>query len=426
MAFASSRTLPAAPVRAGSRPAGRAALPRAAAPAQQAGRSPQQQHAGADQHPAPAAPQPPSRRAALLAAAAVAAAALGGAPCRAAAEPYLLSTGGRGLLAEEEAKLVELRRQLEGEVRREIEAERELLEREARSSLENGNTLCATPFGVDIVGITEFVALVGALVGGITSRQRKAELERLNEQLRKVNMSLRQQARAGMVYAPGLTYAPPATPDAPAGNGYGAGRAAAAAAAAPPAAAAAAAATAAAAAAAAVTITAPPRPAETPAAAAAAAAAAASPAAAAAAAAAAPAAERTLLSLDEDEMSLDQIACRESLRQGKRMLKEKNGAAALVRFEKALMLSKALGDRVQERRAMRGLAAAARLQGQYRAAIKHLERVLEISREMAEFTGDADAYGTIADCWTELGDFEAAAVNYDKYIRIMNTDGTPV
>jgi hypothetical protein len=63
--------------------------------------------------------------------------------------------------------------------------------------------LCATPYGIDIVGITEFVALVGALVGGITARQRKAELERLNEQLRKINMSLRQQARAGTVYAPG-------------------------------------------------------------------------------------------------------------------------------------------------------------------------------------------------------------------------------
>ncbi len=63
--------------------------------------------------------------------------------------------------------------------------------------------LCATPFGVDIVGITEFVALVGALVGGVTARQRKEELERLNEQLRKINLGLRQQARAGTVYAPG-------------------------------------------------------------------------------------------------------------------------------------------------------------------------------------------------------------------------------
>jgi hypothetical protein len=51
---------------------------------------------------------------------------------------------------------------------------------------QGGRTLCVTPFGVDIVGITEFIALVGALVGGITARQRKAELERLNEQLRKV------------------------------------------------------------------------------------------------------------------------------------------------------------------------------------------------------------------------------------------------
>lgn len=51
------------------------------------------------------------------------------------------------------------------------------------------------------------------------------------------------------------------------------------------------------------------------------------------------------------------------------------------------MLSKGLGDKVQERRAMRGLAAACRLQGQYRTAIKHLERVLAISKEMQEFTG---------------------------------------
>jgi hypothetical protein len=43
---------------------------------------------------------------------------------------------------------------------------------------------------------------------GISARQRKNELERLNEQLRKINMSLRQQARAGTVYAPGLNYAP--------------------------------------------------------------------------------------------------------------------------------------------------------------------------------------------------------------------------
>jgi hypothetical protein len=70
---------------------------------------------------------------------------------------------------------------------------------------------CATPFGVDVVGITELIALVGALVGGVAARQRKLEAERLNEQLRKINMQLRQQARAGTIYAPGLSYAPAAS-----------------------------------------------------------------------------------------------------------------------------------------------------------------------------------------------------------------------
>jgi hypothetical protein len=78
-----------------------------------------------------------SRRVSLLGLTAAVAAAAGGAGA-ARAEPYLLSTGARGLLAEEEAKLVDLRRQLEGEVRREIEAERQLLEKEARSSSVGG------------------------------------------------------------------------------------------------------------------------------------------------------------------------------------------------------------------------------------------------------------------------------------------------
>ena len=67
---------------------------------------------------------------------------------------------------------------------------------------------CATPFGVDVVGITELIALIGALVGGLVARQRKQETERLNDQLRRINMQLRQQARSGTIYAPGLSYAP--------------------------------------------------------------------------------------------------------------------------------------------------------------------------------------------------------------------------
>lgn len=44
---------------------------------------------------------------------------------------------------------------------------------EARERGGKGNVLCSTPFGVDVVGITEFIALLGAITGGITSRQRK-------------------------------------------------------------------------------------------------------------------------------------------------------------------------------------------------------------------------------------------------------------
>ena len=40
------------------------------------------------------------------------------------------------------------------------------------------------------------------------ARQRKNEVEELNERLRKINLSLRQQARVSTMYAPGLTYAP--------------------------------------------------------------------------------------------------------------------------------------------------------------------------------------------------------------------------
>lgn len=37
--------------------------------------------------------------------------------------------------------------------------------------------------------------------------------------------------------------------------------------------------------------------------------------------------------------------------------------------------------------------------------------------------GDADAYGTIADCYTDLDQFEQAASYYDRYIQSMNKDG---
>jgi len=269
---------------------------------------------------------------------------------RSEAGPFLLEQGGRGPLAEEEARLLEIRARKEKEFDEEVMNSKE-------------GKFCATPFGIDVVGITEFVALIGAVVGGLTARRRKEELERLNAQLRKINMSLRQNARFGIVYAPGLTYAPTGDSAVALDDGQTQGEA---------------------------------QPQKT--------------------------ATALLDSIDE-ELTEERLDCREALKTGKRLLKEKNAAAAMVRFEKALMLAKGLHDKTQERRAVRGLAASARLLGEYRTAITHLERVLQISDEVDDHLGDSDAYGTIADIYTEMGDFERAAEFYDKYISRMNTDG---
>lgn len=113
----------------------------------------------------------------------------------------------------------------------------------------------------------------------------------------------------------------------------------------------------------------------------------------------------------------------QALKEGKRFLKDEEPGPAMVRFEKALMLARVLGDPVKERRAVRGLAAACRQTGQLRQAIAHLERVLDISRTIGDYVGDADAYGTIADLYTDLGEFERAAEFYDRYISRMGDTG---
>ena len=76
-----------------------------------------------------------------------------------------LFAGGKGFLADEEERLVKLRQEKEEEVSREIQKQRLQLEKEAKAG--QLDKLCATPFGVDVVGITEFIALTGALVGGM-------------------------------------------------------------------------------------------------------------------------------------------------------------------------------------------------------------------------------------------------------------------
>ena len=42
---------------------------------------------------------------------------------------------------------------------------------------------------------------------------------------------------------------------------------------------------------------------------------------------------------------------------------------------------------------------------------------------MGDNVGDVDAYGTIADIYTEMGNFDTAAQYYDRYIERMEYDG---
>ena len=100
-------------------------------------------------------------------------------------------------LREEESKAIELRYLKEGEAQAEFMKLREEGESKSREQVLAGKTLCVTPFGIDVVGITEFVALAGAVASGISANQKKEEITQLNEKLRGINTTLRQQARGG-------------------------------------------------------------------------------------------------------------------------------------------------------------------------------------------------------------------------------------
>ena len=66
--------------------------------------------------------------------------------------------------------------------------------------------------------------------------------------------------------------------------------------------------------------------------------------------------------------------------------------------------------------------ASLQRQGKYKEAIKYHSMVLSISKRVGEDSGNTEAYGAIADCYTELGDLERAGQFYDKYIARLEQD----
>ncbi|KAL4368945.1 hypothetical protein GQ457_05G035410 [Hibiscus cannabinus] len=183
------------------------------------------------------------------------------------------------------------------------------------------------------------VALIGATVGGLLARQRRGELQRVNEQLRQINTALRRQAKRES-YAPTLSYAPVA------------GR------------------------------------------------------------------------ISEEDVIVDprkeELISR--LKSGKNFLRNQDHEKAFLEFQAALELARSLKDPIEEKKAARGLGASLQRQGKYREAIKYHLMVLAISEREGEDSGNTEAYGAIADCYTELGDLEKAGTFYDNYIARLETD----
>ena len=290
-------------------------------------------------------------------------------------------------IREEESKLKALRFEREAIAREDLAALRQSEETKARQQVVDGKTLCITPFGIDFVGITETVALVGAIGAGLTSNARKAEIAELNEKLRAVNVALRQQIRnPSPNAAPGsgnvVVY-----PDGGADktvyrqklkglSGGGAsgsddGEV-------------------------------NPGPLDS---------------------LDEESATAGALSKDFDSASLDEL--KKALREGRALLKVETPAAyaeAEKVFNKALMLSRMQGDQVQIRRATRGLAASKRGLGDTKGSIVFLKEVLDISRQLGDRTGDTDALGNIADLYTEIGDLENAGKYYDEYLDALNDE----
>lgn len=183
------------------------------------------------------------------------------------------------------------------------------------------------------------VALIGATVGGLLARQRKAELQRLNEQLRQINAALKRQAKIES-YAPALSYAPAAA------------------------------------------------------------------------------------RVPESEVIVDprKQELTSHLKNGKNFLRNQNPDKAFLEFKTALELAQNIKDPIEEKKAARGLGASLQRQGKHREAIKYHMMVLSLSEREGEDSGNTEAFGAIADCYTEIGDLERAATFYDQYIARLQAD----
>ena len=240
----------------------------------------------------------------------------------------------------------------------------------------DGKTLCITPFGVDVAGISETVALVGAIGAGLTSNARKAEIAELNEKLRAVNQTLRAQIRN--------VRAPRRRERRPPGR-RGLRRSAR------------------------VALDSMDLDEEA--------------ARSAHAEAVAAGADGAVAQFPEESESV--ATMKSALREGRALLKEETPRRRSSRrgrkFEKALMLSRMVGDQVQVRRAVRGLSASERGLGRGKEAIAHLKRFGNLQAD-GRLRGGRGRAAPSPTSTPNPADLENASKYYDLYLDALNDE----
>ncbi|KAI3684139.1 hypothetical protein L6452_33358 [Arctium lappa] len=120
-----------------------------------------------------------------------------------------------------------------------------------------------------------------------------------------------------------------------------------------------------------------------------------------------------------DPRKQDLVSC---LKNGKNFLRNQDPDKAFLEFKAALELSQTIKNPIEEKKAARGLGASSQRQGKYREAINYHSMVLSISEREGEDSGNTEAFGAIADCYTELGDLDQAATFYDRYISRLQAE----
>ena len=115
------------------------------------------------------------------------------------------------------------------------------------------------------------------------------------------------------------------------------------------------------------------------------------------------------------------------LRAGKKALKEEDAHEAVKSFKLSLERAREnaeVMDNIKkvERKAYRGLGGAYLILHDYDNALDYMKKVLDLSEEIGDSTGVGDALGVIADIYTDKGDLEKAGEWYDKYLEAMTNE----